>query len=99
MGNGRSLPLARDPLTNLNKSTIDEISNHLTTDETSVGTKSRNQDAKRPMTSATAGNRRSSNRKWGVEGYYVPDNDWMHERPHTFWSNSKKENILEFIAR
>ena len=99
LGNGRSLALARDPLANLNKSTIDEISNHLTTDETAVGTKSRNQDARRPMTSATAGNRRSSIRKWGVEGYYVPDNDWMHERPHTFWSNSKKENILEFIAR
>ena len=34
-----------------------------------------------------------------MEGYYVPDNNWMFERVKTFWSNTKKENIIEYEAR
>ena len=56
--------------------------------------KSRNSDV-RPMTTAAV----KRSQKWGVEGYYVPGNDWLHERPHTFWSNSKKENVISIEAR
>lgn len=41
----------------------------------------------------------SSKNKWGIEGYYVPGNNWMFHRAKTFWSNSKKENIIEKEAR
>jgi hypothetical protein len=37
--------------------------------------------------------------QWGVQGYYVPTNDWHWHKPKTFWPKSKKENIIEFEAR
>jgi hypothetical protein len=38
-------------------------------------------------------------KEWGVDGYYVPNNDWMFHRIKTFVAKQKKENILEYIAR
>ena len=52
--------------------------------------KSRNSQVPRPAT---------TDKKWGVDGYYVPNNDWMHERVHTFWSNTKKEAMISIEAR
>jgi hypothetical protein len=37
--------------------------------------------------------------QWGIEGYYVPDNNWKFEKPKVFWSKQKKENIIEKEAR
>lgn len=37
--------------------------------------------------------------EWGVEGYYVPTNQWKLERPKTFWSKQRKENIIEKEAK
>lgn len=37
--------------------------------------------------------------QWGVEGYYVPNNEWYYHKPRTFWAKSKKENIIEYEAR
>lgn len=36
---------------------------------------------------------------YGISGYYVPDNAWHGERPRTFFSKSKKENIIETEAK
>ena len=36
---------------------------------------------------------------WGVQGYYVPTNDWHFHKPKTFWAKGKKENIIEFEAK
>jgi len=36
---------------------------------------------------------------WGVDGYYVPTNNWHWHRPKTFWSKSKKENNIDREAR
>lgn len=33
--------------------------------------------------------------QWGVEGYYVPTNEWYLNKPKTFWAKGKKENIIE----
>jgi len=41
----------------------------------------------------------TTDKKWGVDGYYVPNNDWMHERVRTFWSNTKKEAMISIEAR
>ena len=38
-------------------------------------------------------------REWGIDGYYVPNNDWYFHKPHTFCSKSKKENFIEVMAR
>jgi hypothetical protein len=35
----------------------------------------------------------------GISGYYVPDNKWHGERPRTFFSKLKKENIIETMAK
>jgi hypothetical protein len=38
--------------------------------------------------------------KFGIDGYYAPNNNWMFHKPQTlFWSNQKKENIIEYEAR
>jgi|JI10StandDraft_1071094.scaffolds.fasta_scaffold776237_2 hypothetical protein len=37
--------------------------------------------------------------QFGISGYYVPDNSWLGEKPHTFFSKQKKENIIETIAK
>jgi hypothetical protein len=37
--------------------------------------------------------------QWGVEGYYVPTNEWYFKKPKTFWAKGKKENIIEYEAR
>ena len=34
-----------------------------------------------------------------ISGYYVPDNAWHGEKPRTFFSKQKKENIIEKEAR
>jgi hypothetical protein len=34
-----------------------------------------------------------------VQGYYCPGNNWLFHKPKTFWSNTKKENIIEIHAR
>ena len=51
------------------------------------------------MNRSVSNNIRQKKRQWGVEGYYVPDNNWMFHRIKTFVSKQKKENILEYIAR
>ncbi|TNV78156.1 hypothetical protein FGO68_gene17627 [Halteria grandinella] len=48
---------------------------------------------------AKSEDRTAAKKKWGVDGYYVPDNNWMFDRIKTFWSKSKKENIIEYEAR
>jgi hypothetical protein len=42
---------------------------------------------------------KSRRENWGIEGYYVPNNEWFHHKPRTFISKSKKENIIEYIAK
>jgi hypothetical protein len=42
---------------------------------------------------------RKTGDQWGVEGYYVPTNEWHFHRPKTFWAKQKKENIIEYEAR
>ena len=42
---------------------------------------------------------REKKHHWGVDGYYVPNNEWKFERPKTFWAKQKKENIIEKEAR
>lgn len=42
---------------------------------------------------------RSSSNQWGIDGYYVPNNEWHFDRPRTFWSKMKKENFMEEAAR
>lgn len=37
--------------------------------------------------------------QWGIEGYYVPNNDWFQNKPKTFWSKGKKENEIEYQAK
>ena len=37
--------------------------------------------------------------QFGIAGYYVPDNAWHGEKPRTFFSKQKKENIIEVIAK
>ena len=37
--------------------------------------------------------------QWGVDGYYVPTNDWHWHKPKTFWAKGKKENIIEYEAK
>ena len=32
---------------------------------------------------------------WGIEGYYVPTNEYYLSKPKTFWSKCKNENIIE----
>ncbi len=42
---------------------------------------------------------RKTDNQWGVEGYYVPTNEWAFHKPKTFWAKGKKENIIEWEAR
>lgn len=42
---------------------------------------------------------RDKSHHWGVEGYYVPTNEWYFNKPKTFWAKGKKENIIEWQAR
>lgn len=37
--------------------------------------------------------------QWGVDGYYVPTNEWYFHKPRTFWAKAKKENIIEWEAK
>ena len=69
----------------MNKSTNDIISERLNTAEANNRSHSLQAGAKK--------------KQWGVDGYYVPDNDWMWERVKTFVPKMKKEHILEYIAR
>ena len=41
----------------------------------------------------------ASVKNWGVEGYYVPNNDYYWHKPKTFLSKSKKENFIETYAK
>lgn len=43
------------------------------------------------------GHRRT--KSWGVDGYYLPTNDWHFHKVKTFWPKSKKENFMEQQAR
>lgn len=49
------------------------------------------------MNDIIMGNKAKS--QWGVQGYYVPTNEWYFHKPKTFWAKSKKENDIEFQAR
>jgi len=37
--------------------------------------------------------------QWGIDGYYVPTNEWAFKTPKTFWAKAKNENIIEKEAR
>ncbi len=36
---------------------------------------------------------------WGIEGYYVPNNDFHFHKPRTFWSKQRKDNAIDVEAK